>query len=362
MHGYLGHCFNYQKSVNSASIINGWECRVAIPEDSRFDKKPDGWEKCLMPKVPGSFFRKAIKVASYIFRIYKYLRRQTRFYKGKEKIIFLESFYTFQLAAILLSTLFISRRNISVWLLFRHSTPQLHPYELIYKWMIYVFYALFKGRIVMLTDSDLLRISLSGFFKKDFYALPIPHTGSIIDASPYHKVDDALLIWWPGDPRPEKGLDIVRAMLNTPYHGERKVRFILSEDTPLNAVAVQYDVVKLDSHLSPEQYKKWLLMSDIVLLPYDREVYSEGTSGIFVESIVAGKLPLVTSGTWMEYELKKYDLSELAISWTNIGAILPRAEELRESGIVRKKLAEMRRGYTQFHNEKSFASSMLALR
>ena len=82
--------------------------------------------------------------------------------------------------------------------------------------------------------------------------------------------------------------------------------------------------VSLPTHLTRTEYLMQLAISDLVLLPYDALAYKERTSGIFIETIVAGKMPAVTRGTWMAGELARYDLSELIVDW-NAPAVLTRA-------------------------------------
>jgi hypothetical protein len=51
--------------------------------------------------------------------------------------------------------------------------------------------------------------------------------------------------------------------------------------------------------LSTEDYRALVFSSDIILLPYDRDNYYARSSGILVESLVAGIPVIVPAGTWM---------------------------------------------------------------
>ena len=62
-------------------------------------------------------------------------------------------------------------------------------------------------------------------------------------------------------------------------------------------------VVHYEGYLSVDQYYELLNNADIVLIPYHPKFYRIATSGVFVEAVLAGKVVITTSGTWMANEL-----------------------------------------------------------
>ena len=48
------------------------------------------------------------------------------------------------------------------------------------------------------------------------------------------------------------------------------------------------------------------MQSDVVLLPYSKDVYHSRTSGPFTEALAAAKPVIVTDGTWMSDQLRSY--------------------------------------------------------
>jgi hypothetical protein len=98
----------------------------------------------------------------------------------------------------------------------------------------------------------------------------------------------------------------------------------------------------------------------MILLPYDSWRYGEATSGAFVESVAAGKFPLVSRGTWMAYELEKFGLNELVIDWKS-DRLFDIIVELSASASVAEKFAVMRTAYRRFHNESCYAEHMLRI-
>ena len=79
-------------------------------------------------------------------------------------------------------------------------------------------------------------------------------------------------------------------------------------------------------------------------------MYKYRTSGIFIESIVFGKPVLVTEGTWMATEYKKFNLNEMIVKdWskyklkTNLQNIFNKK--------TKKKISNIRNKYKEFHNK-----------
>ena len=94
---------------------------------------------------------------------------------------------------------------------------------------------------------------------------------------------------------------------------------------------------------------------NIVLLPYfggEGEAYKLSSSGIFVDAVTAGLLPLVTKDTWMEYELNRFNLNELVVDWskyTNPFDLCALINRLICAKNTMRKLDDMRHSYATFH-------------
>lgn len=147
-------------------------------------------------------------------------------------------------------------------------------------------------------------------------------TGLHVDVSP-HLVDDAtlrlqpralssdaLVVGWLGEPRSEKGLrilpDIIRAVLAA--KPERPLKFLLQcggrnsrKARDLDAQLAEFGeaVEKLDVAVSQDVYLNALNRCDILLLPYDPDVYPpERGSGAVVEALLTAKPIVATAGTY----------------------------------------------------------------
>ncbi|MGH9909895.1 MAG: hypothetical protein ACRD32_04580, partial [Nitrososphaerales archaeon] len=162
------------------------------------------------------------------------------------------------------------------------------------------------------TDSDELTTQYNRLAAAKFRTLPIPHT------RPPHATESnngPLLITYIGNARTEKGYHHLPHIVDdlwSEYVKTGKVRFAFQSDLnisggePKVVVALSQlehfpkDKVQLIYNpLSPEEYEKLLLSSNIVLLPYEPDHYYARSSGILAESLAVGIPVIVPAGTWM---------------------------------------------------------------
>ncbi len=116
-----------------------------------------------------------------------------------------------------------------------------------------------------------------------------------------------------------------------------------------------FEIKYLKYNLTRNNYLKYFFNSQIVILPYSQELYKDRTSGIFIESIVLNKIVLVTNGTWMSKELKKYKLNEFIVKdWSNF--ILDKKIKNLFANQVQKKIHKMQKNYLNFHNKEKYTN------
>nr|WP_246603173.1 glycosyltransferase [Falsiroseomonas tokyonensis] len=118
-----------------------------------------------------------------------------------------------------------------------------------------------------------------------------------------------------GNARDEKGiLEILEAirLLRAEPAGLEGLRFTLQANDAVPEIAAAIDSFALElpeqvrllrRALSPEAYAALLAESDLVLLPYWREIYEARTSGVLPEALGGGRPVICTAGTWMADEL-----------------------------------------------------------
>jgi glycosyltransferase involved in cell wall biosynthesis len=167
-------------------------------------------------------------------------------------------------------------------------------------------------RIRLATDSARLARVLGSLTVLPFEVMPIP-----LDPIVEPKVragNAAPRFVTLGDARDEKGyLDILAAIRLLRASGELDgLEFVLQSNDARPSVQAAIDafarelpdnVTLLHRSLSPAEYAATLAGSDVVLVPYWREIYQARTSGVFLEAVAAGKIVIATRDTWMSDEL-----------------------------------------------------------
>lgn len=276
--------------------------------------------------------------------------------ENRHCIVFVETFGPPELFVIAAALAFVPRRRVSLWLLYRFSNYKRPLFGFIYELMNRIIdLRLGRGRLCLLTDSDALAESLAKRFGRPLTVMPIPHT-EMRQSVPHPKVEGETVLWWPGQPRPEKGLDKVQKLLSSRHPATDRIRLVITKSSRVVSPDNGISVTLTEDYLGREDYLKWLATADIVLLPYSAEVYAEQTSGIFVEAISAGKMALVTAETWMARELARHDLRELVANWD--GDVVERVLEISQNPQIHRRVKEMSRAYQQFHNAEVYASRM----
>jgi hypothetical protein len=356
-----GHPYGYNLAVGRACRINNWMHGALVPASCAIDKLPETWKKVLAddfftdkgckiiwkkPSEKALTLLKSIKpLCSNLFLIKKE--------KG-EKVLFMEQFFLGQILAFGFAIFFVNPGS-QIWLLHRYSIKQMGFKSKIY----HIIHKLIEMRcgeknLKLLCDSTLLAEDLSSYFKKEVDVMPIPHTQDPIPLNGFRKVVKYLM-WWPGGFTSEaKGLSIIKKVANLK---SENFKLVVAESAKEHMSDLGIDVEFIKSHLSRQDYVCWMQVADLILLPYDPLIYHFSTSGIFVEAIVYGKIPLVKEGTWMAAELKKFELQELIIDWENTN-IFAYFESLLKDQYIIQKLSVMQKNYRQFHSEASFADKM----
>lgn len=360
--GGEGHVYPYHQSVSQATTLLGWKHLAAVAPDPAFSELPGNWSPCLSGgnlELEGNLIQKVFRIKSAFtlgITIANYLRLAV-IPNSDYTIIFMERFIHLQLFALTIALLLLPRKNLFVWLLYRRDTHKAKT-GFIYKLLNNIIkQLLYPSKFQILTDSEFLSKSLSNYFKTPVAVMPIPHT-DVVCSERFLGQNDEILCWWPGPPRPEKGLETMKSFVNFVSEGANRLCVVAAESSGLVSVKGGVRVQLIQDNLTRLEYSKWLCTCDVVLMPYDSEAYSERTSGIFTECIIAVKIPVVTKNTWMAKELSKYNLEELVIDWQETETIVPEILRLSKDPTVKAKVAKMQKQYEQFHNIESYAQKM----
>ncbi|MBD2436132.1 glycosyltransferase family 1 protein [Nostoc sp. FACHB-110] len=364
--GGEGHIIPYHNAVNKAAKCLDWQHIVVFSPDAKFTDIPPTWLPSLSPEDLEATLHPIVRIFKFTdilklsFSISNTLKKDI-FPKSKTSILFLERFIHVQLLALLIALCITPRKNVSVWLLYRRDTHKDKTrwiYKLLNKSIKKI---LAPGKFHLLTDSEILSKSISNYFHEPVAVMPIPHTEFMGIGATHHSTQE-IICWWPGTPRPEKGWDVVKSLINDISENARQICIVAAQSSELIPTINSAKVKLVSNYLTELEYLNWLKESDIILLPYDAVAYQERTSGIFTECIMAGKIPLVTAGTWMATELAKYDLTELIIEdWSQSTIIVNLIINSAKSLSLKAKIKFMQTSYHNFHCVESYAKHMYRL-
>lgn len=370
--GGIGHNYEYLSAVGDAAKKLGWQHYAALPSNYNLSDLRTNWSACISgcrtlhdrkENILIKVFRLILTSLKLSVSIYQYLRiTLTKIDKCLPTIIFVDTFKPPELLAFVISLFFIPSNKLKIWLLYRHDDYQKHCIGKFYKIINWLLQTKFSGnQFIILTDSDKLKNSLCFYFKKQIFVMPIPHTQTLENPvsikTKNSREDLRVCAWWCGNPNVEKGLANIQRLVKFSHPLAKYLHLFISEDAQINDVSKDICITYLPAYLTRQEYLQKLTEMDILLLPYEIKFYRERTSGIFVEAVCSGKIPLVTKETWMASELTKYDLVELVVDWTEANLIESILSLARDTNIYQKVL-QMRDQYLKIHSVDSYAEHM----
>lgn len=368
--GGKGHVYAYHCAVREALVHLEWTHWAAVAPDATLKDLPEGWTPALdCPNLEAianpvakalnwwGIYRWAQQVANYLQRVVAY---------NRPVIVLLERFIPSQLIGLWLALARIPTDQVAVWLLYRRDIHRL-KIRWLYKLLNQLIaQQLLPDRLQLLADSELQAKSMGSYFHMPVTVMPIPHTtidsaqaGVSAQARTTTSTSD-ITCWWVGEPRPEKGLATIRRLVTLTEPIAEQFCLIHAASADITPTPNGMKVKAIADNLSRKDYNAWLMASDVILLPYDCNAYQERTSGVFVEGVIAGKLPIVTQNTWMAHELARYGLSELAVVWEQAGILQYIADRLHDLTVA-DRLKHMQQAYLHFHTPATYAKTLLTL-
>lgn len=375
-----GHPFIYNKSLKEAADSLGWTHWAAVqtidPKLPMIHALPDHWTPCLvglhyeriaaLPPLqrPLAMQRAVFATADSIVRYIQAVVAPEQQRTQRPVIYFVDFFTISHLLPLTLAMRQAPLRNASLWLVYRMDVAHRRTAPL-YRWVTrYLRRILPAHALVMLTDSDLLRVSISHMLGASVQTLPIPHAvGWNVDAlwtpQPIEQARTRGLQigWLPGIARIDKGVETIRNLTKRVGEGAAAFALAASASADLQAMPGGCEVIAVPNELSQQAYGSWLSSCDFVILPYVSHEYAERTSGPFVEAVVAGKPPLVTDSTWMAHELRRFDLAELIVDFDQAD-VFAQIHARLASKEVHRKLTQMQVAYGKYHSVANFAAEI----
>lgn len=355
----MGHELEYHQAVSQAAASLGWEHWVGASKawSTAAKELPHNWEASLeSAHFTGSrsILKRSRQILIAAGSLHRFFAKHST-PSGSETIL-IESFLPSEIIAVTLGLLGLRNRRISVWLLFRFNEKWTSiGYIFLRRILFPILELLVGGRVALMTDNEPLRISVGeAFRRRQVFLLPIPH--GVVECRNIRKSsrkDGEIVCWLPGPPRKDKGVEIARSLLSMATKESSRITFLIGEGARVHQVQGAPILKTVPDFMERDIYEATLMEVDVVLLPYDRRRYEKSTSGIFVEAITAGKVPLVTQGTWMAFELERFGLGELCLDWDpecTLKILLDVVTNLE----LRDRLAKMRSEYVNYHSLQSF--------
>ncbi len=365
----LGHNYYYLKSVEEACKFLNWDFHALLPKKNILNGLPSNWNKAiknptvrvcfeLIEKMPYKRPRKFVKARqriSYYLSMHQALWKLLRKDKNHSKILLYEAFGVDDIRLIAQLISFLPCKNLKLWLIFRYPSSFMGEDAKKYKlWLSKIEKS--KVHLKLITDTDLLQQDLNECFKSEFEVFPIPLPNDLNRKFNKKRVQQ-ISCWWPGIVRSGKGLDLIQKFSTSNSDSNKLIKLIAAKSANLVQQKKGPHLEILDDRLSKEQYNHYLANSDFILLPYTDACYEKTSSNIFVEALLAGKIPLVYPNTWMAYELQRYSLPELIVDWKS-SSLSNKIVEIYKNQGIKEKLSHMQSNYNKFHNIKSFSANM----
>lgn len=359
-----GHLLSYNVCFGDACRMNGWEHTAAVRAAARVRELPQGWTRDLgvhtEPTGP-RLLRLWRKFTSFVDTTAAYLNRKIDD-DSRPVVLFLEWFDIIHLVAFVLALLRIpaSRlRNTSTWLNYRFAFSQ-NAYLPATRLLLGLIERCMPGRLVICTENDLVAASHLQTLGRTAHILPMPQMVTPEEEwrmpEYAHSPERAgrIVCFWPGQAAAEKGLDLVRALTQSITPDARRLTIVADESAHFERLPEGCDVILLKKGMPRDLYIGWLRTMDVALVPYSPATYAHRTSGIFGDAIAVGKPPVVTDGTWMAHELRRFGLESLIIDWQaqDVPAVLAKIAADAE---ITKRLAVLTASYANFHSRRGYA-------
>ena len=331
-----GHQYSYHLCVQKALESQGIRCHVLIDRHAKIPYLPEKWSY---------FFRPSNRWFGHNFRS---LLKKSRV---QQRIFFLECFSLLELFHFFAAFCLYGKKDDQLYLLLRRDLAQLKLQGVFHLYCLRALQKKLRVQLKLFTDSALLKEEFEKHLQQPIQHLPIPHVdeelckNSITERS-------VLRCYWPGSPKRTKGWDTMRAILRFAPLKDHPVELTVSSQAHLFSTV--HTIREIAPILSHESYWEELGRCCLVLLPYDPITYRSSTSGIFIESICAGKMPIVKDGSWLAHELRRFDLENLIVDWED-PFFWTRLSFLAQDTIVRQKLQTMQSSYRSFHTLSHFA-------
>jgi glycosyltransferase involved in cell wall biosynthesis len=174
----------------------------------------------------------------------------------------------------------------------------------------------YTSRFVLCSDAKELIDEYRTMTHLEVFLAPIPHCRGDVGTSERDR-SDTINIAYIGEARYHKGFHLLPYVVRGVRRdwGRERVRFKIQSfaNDPAAAFYIQTigkldvdDVELFPYQMDEREYRDFLSRSDIVVVPYLLDNYYRQTSGIYAEAVAAGKVTIVSKGTWMARQVEEF--------------------------------------------------------
>ena len=370
---FRGHSYNYHSAVRDALKLASIEYKVLIPKTNPIIVKDDMWQANLqIPTIlVGDISSKILRFFSYTYYSLcisvSWIFFYRKFSKNNNVIVFYETGGNFlDEALISIAIKVFGKKPCAVWYLIR-GFPETKKFKYLLKMSIYLAEFLSgRGQLALCTDTVALRDHLIIELKKNVTCLPIPHAyrKSYDYQAPKQIRMDKAKIWGLSCVGESKGENYLANLLKKSDQSFGAQILVRSTFIKKNKISNRSYIHVISSELDAKKFSSLLESCNVVLLPYfggKGQAYKLSSSGIFVDAVTAGLLPLVTKDTWMECELNRFNLNELVIDWSKYNTFSDLSALIDELICAKNticKLDDIRHSYANMHSPNGFLKAL----
>ena len=381
-----GHFIPYHVSIGKVAQGAGYEYLVLVDESCE-SKLPTDWSRTLHGvfslRTPGvgpllrkfqfvELFR-ALRTSWQATRAFsESLRRATELRAAEfDKVVFfIERFNPLHIAGIGLTCGALRRRygghpHFGCWMIFNEAYIALQGgfrFFALRAAIRFLSWNLSQSGLGLLAYPE-TKGALAKRLGREFMTVPLLPSIDVFALPPRPPPVGGISCWYAGLPRKEKGASEIEAItrfFDPESSSNEKITLVLAES--VSAIVPEGGVIlrRVDNYLSEADYSKTLLNCHVLLMPYHPSLYADHGSNIFVEAIGAGRMPLVSSGTWLATQLSRYDLEQLVVDWKD-PAFWGNVRRLVSDSSLWSRLEKMRKDYADIYSEKGFRPVMTTL-
>lgn len=303
-----------------------------------------------------------------IFKNFRVLKKYfaTEISPQKKSIIYIDGYSFYFLVTILLTLIFTRNKNLSLILWIRYPYNDIIRKN-IFKIFLYLANKFFEKKI-FLTENILLKKKLINNFRlSNLNLMPSLHNLYELNKKFYnikikkYQNKNKINFLCPGVFRKEKyGSNLINFLKkNQEKYFDLKISRLFQSKV-INYKKINYKMIFIKDNLNIKNHIQQIIESDFIILPYQMPNYNYRTSGIFFESISLNKPTLITDGTLLSKDLKKFNLEYLIVKdWKKLSVDFIKKESKVKKNILNlKKIASY---YRSINGSKNFTKHLVKI-